>query len=172
MGLVSGELFATGSEHGERRLRSLVESLAIDESIRARADLGDDLGPHIGVGRLDLFDFLLRRPVLGRQQQVQRLDHRRLADLIGAADHHHSVVGELELAVGDAAVVGQDQPMQFHAMPLSTSLNSSDSAALASSASSPSERATATSSSTAAAAKPPIPRSSNSPSAGITAISD
>jgi hypothetical protein len=58
------------------------------------------------------------RPVLGVDQQVERLDHRRLADLVGAADHHHTAVGELDLAVGDAAVVRQHKAMQFHAMPL------------------------------------------------------
>src|SRR4051794_32979718 len=121
--------------------------------------------------RLDLLDFLLTRAVLGAQQQVERLDHRRLPDLIGAADHHHAAVGKLDLAVGDAAVVGQHEAMQLHATPLSTSRSSSASAARASSASSPSARAVLTSSSTAAAANPPMPRSSNSPSAGITAMS-
>ncbi len=113
--LVPRQLLATGGQHGELRLGALVEPLAIDESVRARADLGGDLGAHVGVGRLDLLDFLLGGPVLGLHQQVQRLDHRRLADLVGAADHHHTVIGELDLAVGDAAVVRQDQPVQSHA---------------------------------------------------------
>ncbi len=113
--LIAGELLAPRRQHGQRRLALLVESLAIHESVRARADLGGDLGADIGMGGLDLLDILLRRAVLGFQQQIQRLDHRRLADLVRTADHHHAVVGELHLAVRDTAVVGQDQPVQLHA---------------------------------------------------------
>src|SRR5690606_22155296 len=119
----------------------------------------------------------------GVEQQIECLDHRGFADLVGAADHHHPTVGELDLAAGDAPVVGERQPVQSHAaLPSprrepccspapSASRNSRANAPRASSASSPSDRASATSSSTAAAANPPTPRSSNSPSAGSTAMS-
>src|ERR1700704_3464879 len=120
---------------------------------------------------LDLLDLLLGGTVLGVQQQVERLDHRRLADLVGAADHDHAAVGELDVAVGDSAVVAQGQTVQLHAAPRSTRRSSSASAARASSACSPPSRAVATNSSTAAAANPPMPRSSNSPSAGTTTTS-
>ena len=76
--------------------RRLVEPLAVLESIRTGGDLGGDLGALIGVRGLDLLDLLLRRAVLGLEQQVERLDHRRLADLVGAADHDHAAVGKLD----------------------------------------------------------------------------
>src|SRR6185437_1276192 len=122
------------------------------------------------------FDLFLRRAVLGFQQQIQRLHHRRLADLVGTRHHDHPVVGKVDLAVGDSAVVLQDQPMQFHAAPRpcwpwSVSRNNNASAAWASPAASSSARAVRINSSTASAANPPMPRSLNSPSAGITARS-
>ena len=110
----------------------LVKPLAIDESVRARADFGGDLRTDIGMGRLDLLDVFLRRAVFGLQEQVEGLDHRRLADLVGPAHDDHTVFGKLDLAVGDSAVVRQDQPVQSHAAPLrgAASLNNSASARL------------------------------------------
>lgn len=169
---VAGQLLAARCQHGQLRLAPLVETLAVDETIRAAADFGNDLGADISVGRLDLLDFLLRRAVLVLEQQVQRLDHGGLADLVGAAHHHHSMIGEFDVTVCDAAVIGQGQPVQLHAAPRSASRSNSASAAWASTADSSSPpRAVATSSSTAAAANPPMPRSVNSASTGITARS-
>jgi hypothetical protein len=109
--LVAAVLFTAWLQHRQLRLAFLVESFVVNETIRAGADFGGDFGSDVGVGRLDLLDFLLGGPVLGFQQQVQRLDHRRLADLVGSGHHDHTVVREVDLAVVDAAVVLQDQPM-------------------------------------------------------------
>ena len=65
--LVTAVLFAAWLKHRQLRLSPLVEALAVNETIRARADLGGDLGSDVGVRRLDLLDFLLRRTVLGFQ---------------------------------------------------------------------------------------------------------
>src|SRR6201997_4282473 len=172
VGLIAGKLFAARRQHRQLRFALLVKSLAVDEAISTATDFGSYLGADVTVGRLDLLDFFLRRAVPGFQQQVQGFNHRRLADLVGAADHNHAVVRKLDFPVCDAPVVRQDQPMQLHAAPLSASRSKSASAACASTADSASQsRAVATSSSTAAAANPPMPRSLNSPSAGITARS-
>ena len=94
MRLVPAVLFAARLENRQLRLGLLVEALAIDETVSARADLGGDLGSDVRVGRLDLLDLFLRRPVPGLQQQIECLDHRRLADLVGARHHDHPVIGK------------------------------------------------------------------------------
>src|ERR1700739_2348364 len=171
-GLVARQLNTPRRQHRQLRFALFMKPLAVDETIRAAADFGADLRADVAVGGLDLLDLFLRGAVPGFQQQVQRLDHRRLADLVGPAHHHHTVIGELDLPVRDAAVVRQDQAVQLHAAPRSASRSNSASAACASTADSPlPSRAVATSSSTAAAANPPMPRSVNSPSAGTTASS-
>src|ERR1700761_5062672 len=175
--LVAAVLLAARLEHGQLCLGPLVEPLVIDETVRAGADLGGDLRSDVGVRRLDLLDFLLVGAVLRLQQQIERLDHRGFADLVGAGHHDHAVFGKVGLAVVDTAIVLQDQAVQLHAAPrpcwpCSVSRSNKASAACASPAASSSPpRATPTNSSTAAAANPPMPRSLNSPSAGITARS-
>src|SRR6478672_2797687 len=173
MGFVTGDLLTLRREDGELGFAFLVKPLAVHEAVLARADLGGDLRTDIGVGGLDLLDVPLRRAVLGLEQEVERLDHRGLAHLVGPADDGHTAFGEVDLAVGDSPIVGQNQPMQSHAAPLrcAASLSNSASAPWASSAASSPDRAVFTSSATAEAANPPMPRSANSPSAGTTAIS-
>ena len=63
VGFVAGELFAARRQHRQLRFALLVKPLAVDETIRATADFGTDLGADVAVGRLDLLDFLLRRAV-------------------------------------------------------------------------------------------------------------
>ncbi len=115
--LVAAVLFATRLQDRQLCLGSFVEALVIDEVESAGADFSGDLGSDIGMGRLDLLDFFFRRPIFGLQQQVECLDHRRLADLVRAGHHDHPLIGKLDLAVLDAAIILQDQSMQFHAAP-------------------------------------------------------
>ena len=171
VGVVAGQLLTPGLEDLEFGDGLLVEALAIHETVRPGADLGLDLRADVGVGGLDRLDVAVRRTVAVGQQQVERLEHRGLADLVGAAHHHHTLVWEGDLAVGHTAEVGEPQAVQDHAALPSLSRNSSPRAARAAPASAPPERAVSTSSATASAANPPMPRSSNSQSAGITAMS-
>jgi len=64
MRLVTTVLFAAWLQNRQLRLTLLVEALAINETIRASADLGRYFGSDVGVGRLDLLDLLFRRTVL------------------------------------------------------------------------------------------------------------
>ena len=129
VGFVPGELFAARLEDGQLGLALLVEALSVAETVGAGGDLGGHLRADIGVGGLDDLDVLVTRAVLVLQQQVQCLDHRGLTDLIGAADHYHAVVGEVDLAVGDTPIVGQYQSVQLHAALPSTSRSSRPNAA-------------------------------------------
>ena len=47
VGFVAGELLAARRKHRQLRLTLLVEALAVDETVRAAADFGADLGADV-----------------------------------------------------------------------------------------------------------------------------
>ena len=92
----------------------LMEPLAVDEAVFPGADFSEHFARHIGPLRFHLPDLRLGRPVFLLKQQVQSIDHRALADLVRAADNHHTAIGKVDPAMGDPAEIGQFQPMEFH----------------------------------------------------------
>src|SRR5699024_3812182 len=91
------------------------------------------------------------------QQQVDRLDHRGLAHLVLALQHHHTRVRQGDLPLGDSAEVDQAQPVDPHRFPPPASRYSRARESRATSRSAPSPAAASVSSATASATNPPTP---------------
>jgi len=94
--------------------------LPVREPVGPAGDLRLDRGGNVLPHGPDGLHLPLPRGVLLLQQQVERLQHGGLPDLVRALEHDHAGVRERNLALLDALVVGEDEAVELHRAPPET----------------------------------------------------
>ena len=102
------------SRRGSTMVRSVshfYETAVIGEPVPPGADLGENLRTEIRMRRLYLFYFLF----VDRSFESSSRSSASISmssDFVGAADHDDARIGQLDVPVNDAPIVRQDQAMQ------------------------------------------------------------